>query len=417
MYEPLNTPYEYVGDIPALGGTALTELAQSFEELEATSLEPLFPSEIVNARTIVIERVYQGLGIAPIVKPGIPAGNFMEGDRVERKVVEPAYIREDDFLDQFLINDLRQVGTMNERYQPVQIIKDRVRKLVNRQNRRIEQFRIDCLLGGINYFDPRTNVSINVSTNLPDHNLFRYDGWNATLASGGDMGSGGFVAAKNLTNNKNRTEALLFTDTNGNAAVPWTNPDADIVRTLRLLKQYLANTNKNLPSDIVMSRDLFTVLQENNIIKTFSGAAGTGVNQTFGSILQLGPGGDITSIAGLNIILVDNLYSDPGGAGIMKMWPSNKVAVVSRYHVNDRSATLGRTAYCIGEAPDGRPGMWFRTGPDQQPPATPGRTMQMGNSFMPYAVYPNWIAILDVCEPSEIDSTLILRADLGYGTY
>jgi hypothetical protein len=134
-------------------------------------------------------------------------------------------------------------------------------------------------------------------------------------------------------------------------------------------------------------------------------------------MIGFGPGGDINMIAGLNIRVVSQMYSDPVDGVVKEMMPSNKAVLVARNHVNDKSLTLGHTQFCVGEAPDASPGLWMRTGPDMQPPNTPGRAMQMGDSFLPYAMYPQWIAVLDVCEPEDLDSTLILRADLDYGTF
>jgi hypothetical protein len=51
------------------------------------------------------------------------------------------------------------------------------------------------------------------------------------------------------------------------------------------------------------------------------------------------------------------------------------------------------------------------------PPAVPGRAMQMGDAFLPYAMYPQWISLLTVAEAEEIDENLILRSDLSYGTF
>lgn len=433
---PQNTPYEYVGDIPGLGSLQLTKLARSFEELYKSDLSDLFPNQTNPERTIVIETMQQGLSqILPIVKPGVPSGAFMPPERIFRRVVEPALFRMDEFIDQYLINQLRKPGTLNDLYPATEIIQRRVQKMVAWHNTTVDYFRVQVLLGGIDYTDPRTNVSINVSTLIPPHNLFRYDGYNAVVAAGAPLGFGGYVAASNFTNNKGRPEALMFGDTSGRAGIPWTDPDADIIRCLRLIKQYLKNTNKNVYTDIFMSHDLYTVLQENALIKAYAGTVGiithdasattnianrsleyiTSTNTP--AYISYGPGGDITQLAGLTIRLIDHTYTNPLTGEVTPMWPSNKVVIVARSHVNDRGATLGYTQHCVGEAPDGQPGMWMVTSQDHTPPLLPGRSMQLGNSFLPYATYPQWIAILDVCEPEDIDSKLILRADLSYGTF
>lgn len=429
---PTSTPYEYVGDVPALGSLQLTRLAKSYEQIDSQGLEDLFPTTQSEERTVVIETVKEGLGIMPIVAMGIPAGNFLEPERIERRYVQPAFVREDDFVDQALINQLRKVGTMNEKDPPIQIIQRRVAKLVNRHNRTRNLLQAMVLQGGINYTDPRTRQSINVSTQIPTHNYLRYDGWDGSVAANAAIGSTGYTAAKALTNNKGRKEALLFADRSMRAAVPWSHPQADIPRCLRLLKQYCLNTNKIVLTDMVMSRDLYTVIQENELIQAMMGSVG--VITTVGSngivnsanpisanmtapTVRFDSAGDVSSVAGLNIRKIDTLYRDPVDNVIKKMWPSNLVAIIAKAHHQDASATLGQTMEPVGESPDGTPGMWMRTGPDQMPPAVPGRAMQMGNCFLPYATYPQWIMLLTVAESGDIDENLILRADLSYGTF
>ncbi len=426
--QTITTPYEYVGDIAALGGLQLTKLAKSFEWLESTPLDMFFPDETINERTIVVERVIEGIGIAPIVRMGVPAGNFFGSERIERRVEQPAFTREDDFLDQGLINQIRRYGTLNEQDPINNIIARRTRRLVNRQNRTKDFLRAQVLQGGINYTDPRTNVSINVSTYIPTHNMFRYDGFDRNVGGGADITGTAFKAGKALTNSKGRPEALFFTDVSGFAGVPWTHPNADIIRCLRYIKHYLYNTNKNRYTDLVMSRDLYIILQENAFIKAYSGAIGMFVNAD-GAIVappassaappmvSFGPGGDITAIAGLNIILMDTMYGDPISGEVRFMWPSDLVAIVARNHVRDSSATLGFTHHCVGEAPDGRAGMWMRTGPDQQPPATPGRTMQLGNAFLPFAMYPQWIALINVCDQADLDANTFFSDDIANDTF
>jgi hypothetical protein len=434
---PSSTNYEYIGDVTALGSLNLTMLARSYEQIEIGSLDDVFPSQNIPERTITIEQVVEGLGIMPIVRFGVPAGNFAENERIRRREVSPAVVREDDFLDQGLINQLRKAGTYNDQYNPQQIIADRVRKMINRHKRTMDFFRAQVLLGGINYTDPRTNQSINVSTHIPVHNLFHYKGFNATVAANATITGTAYTAATALTNDKGRTEALLFTDANGRAGVPWTHPQADLVRTLRLIKHFLWKTNKNKFTEMVISSELYTVIQENEFVKAYSGQLGlfgdyaradgqpggrsitaTGVGAvTSPQFISYGPGGDIEAIAGVKIRILDGLFRHPQTNTVTNYWPPNKVALMAPRHYQDAQETLGLTHHCVGESPDASPGLWMRTGPDQQPPSPPGRTMQMGDSFLPFAKYPEWIAILTVCEATEINDTLILGSMESFGTF
>lgn len=427
------SPYSYIGDIPALGSLQLTELAKSFEQLEITPLTDFFPDRNIPERTIVTEQIIEGLGITPIVKFGVPNGGYMESNRVQSFMAHPAVVRENDYVDQHLINQLRKVGTVNQAWNPADIVKQRVQQLLNRHARVKDLFRAKALLGGIVYKDPRTNVSINASTNIPTHNFYSYDGFNATVASGASIPGTGFVAAGNLVNDKGRPEALLFKSTDGRAGVKWTDPKADLISCLQLIKQWLYNTNKNRFTELVISSDLMTIIMQNDYIKslmgipsllvlnqptsTVAGNAALGTGAAPASFITMGPGGDISSIAGLNIRIMDGLYRDPVTGKIQTFWPVNKVALVAKTAMNDRSASLGFTYHCSGEAIDGAPGLFMRSSDIAPPPATTGMTMQLGDAFLPVVTYPHWICILDVCEPEDVFAKQILQSNLEYGTF
>jgi hypothetical protein len=422
---PQSTPYQYVGDVTATGDLQLTLLARSFELMQPTNLDFLFPRQENPERLIVIERVINGIGIMPRVRFGVPnAGNYLTPSRIERRYVSPAAFRQDDFLDQALINQMRRVGSLNEAYTPAQIVADRVAQMVAEHQRTVAIYQAMVLLGGINYIDARTGEATTVSTQIPVHNFFRYNAWDAAVAANASVG-GGLTAATALVNTGRRA-ALLFQNAAGDqVGVPWSRQDADVPRALRLLKQYLWNTNKNRFTDIVMSGDLYTMLLENEVIKAYATGLGilgqrqaeVGLHGSPNPFHVTWADGELRQIAGLNIVLVDSLYRDPETNTVKKVWPPHKVALVARAHFNDPNETLGRTQFCVGESPDGTPGMWMREGPDQQPPSPPGRTLQMGDAFLPFAKYPEWIALVDVAEPDDLETGLFLRADIGYGTF
>lgn len=436
-FSPEITPYAYVGDIPSLGSLQLTMLARSFETLDIGGLEDLFPDVTINERTIVIEQIIEGLGIMPIVRFGVPGGGFVEPDRIRSMRVTPASVREEDFIEQALINQLREVGTVNQQWSPAEIVSRRVQKLINRHTRVKELFRSNTLLGGINYTDPRTGVSINVSTNIPAQNFFRYKGWNASVAANAVVPIAGtnYTANSALVNDAGRTEAAFFTSSDDKFGVPWTNPRANIVRCIQLIAQYLELTNKNRFTEIVMSPQLLTVIQSTNeYLKAYQGLPGLLVLNQPGSVAgnaavgasqsalptgwaTFGPGGRLTSIAGLRIREISGLYRDPVTNTVKVYWPANKVALIAPRDMQGGGATLGMTQHCVGESPDGTPGIYMRTSPDAAPPSPPGRVMQMGDAFLPFAVYPHWIANLTVCEPEELTSQLVLEANVNYGTF
>jgi hypothetical protein len=426
-FHPEITDYSYVGDLHSLGSLQLTMLARGFDIVEQGQFDDLFPSTMINERTIVIEQIVEGLGIMPIVRFGVPGGGFVEDDRIQRRLITPVVVREEDFIEQSFINQLREPGTMNSQWSPQQIIERRIQKLVNRHRRTVDLFRAKILLGGVSYTDPRTNYSIDVSTQIPAHNFFSYKGFSADIAANALFH--GYSANQAMTNDKGRPEAFLFRSTDERFGVPWTDDRADIAYTIRQLKQWLLNTNKNMVTEIIMHSDLLTILQENNLIKSYMGIPAalfmhngsadfaTANQQPPSSFVTLGPGGDLYSIGGLRIRVVNGLYRDPVDNQIKHWWPAHKVALVAAQHMNDPNAKLGMTQHCVGEAEDGSPGVYVRMSGSQEPPAPPGRVMQMGDAFLPFAIYPEWISILDVCEPDDIRANQILQSDLGFGTF
>ena len=423
--------YQDAGDIEALGSLQLTMLAESFGRIDKGDLEDLFPTKIIDERTIEVEQIIEGLGISPIVRPGVPNAIYSENRRARRFQATPAFIRENEVLDQYLINQLRKYGTTNELYTPTQIVADKIKQMMDRRKATIAMFRAGVLLGGIAYYDPRTDVSINVRTQIPAHNLFKYNGFNGTVATGATIPSTSYKAYGPLTNSKGRPEANLFTDTQGNAGVPWTDKFCDVARSIRLIKQYLWKTNKNKFTRLYMNTDLKTILEDNQLIQAAAGGIGLfGTNLPGGgnSVSATAVGGtaspanayrfvegELAAIGGCLIYEMDGLYRHPETNVLTNYWPTHKVALVASEHYQNPSEVLGMTWHCMGESPEEKAGLWMRSIPDVG--GVPSRTMQMGDAFLPVAKYPYWISVIDVTEPDYITNNLIISSDMGYGTF
>jgi hypothetical protein len=426
-FQGINTDWMYAGEENLYGELQLTELARSFNDLERTDLSPFFPDQTNPERTIIIEqRIEPVMGMMAVVEPGRPSGNFLQGPgRIRRRYVQPIMVREDDFLDQLLLNQMKRPGSFNEAYAPADIISERVQQLVRRHQNTIDYFRVHVILGGIHYTDANTNVTVDVPTHIPQHNLFKYDGWNDAVAADADIAGTPYKAAKALTNNKNRPEALFFTNMSGTeAAVPWTRHDADIVRSLRLIKHYLKQTNKNIFTHMILSGDLYTMLLENDGLRAQAGFLGnldqqwiqsSGISAPPGSFVRFIEG-DIAELCGLKIITHDDIIKDPETGLLRKVWPTHKVALIAGNHHKHPDVKLGRTQYCMGESPDETPGLWMRSfdHTSTPPPSPPGRSMQIGDAFMPFATYPEWISLIDVCEEGDLESGILLAADINF---
>lgn len=434
------TPYQYIGDEPSFGSLQLTMLARSFNDLAIGDLDVFFPPMMVNERTLIVEQLIEGHAIMPPAVAGIPNGQFLEPNRLRRFSVTPQIFREDDSIEQMYVNQLREPGTINTQRSAQDWIARRMQMMVNRHRRTKSIFQAKMLLGGWKYFDQRTKVGIDVSSNIPAHNFFSYNGWQTAEAADTDIDVMGrsYRTLNNLTP-KGRTEAAFFTSTDYRIGTPWTYPQADIVRGLQLMLNYLYITNKNKYTHIVMNSQLLSVITAvNEYLKTWQGFPGMAVinqpesaqgvagntalaasnNRPGPQHITFGPGGEITSIAGLKIVVLDGIWKNPANDNKLEVyWPAHKVALVAANSMSDPGATLGYTYHCSGEAKDGSPGLWVRSSEDAPLPSPPGLKVQMGDCFVPFPVYPHWIALLDVCEPEDLYTSLPILPDLGYGTF
>lgn len=357
---PSNTPWTGLGDLAALGTTALTTMAETFEQFPGDPGAQFFDVRTVNSSTVIVERMAEGVGIAPLVNPGFP-DVLTDNAQAERRTVTPAYTRESDYIPNHVINDLRKLGTPNEK-EGLEWIAKRMQRLVNRSNALFAVLRYQCLLGAIAYTDPRTNITINVSSNLPASNLI-------------DLNA-------------------------GPAARRWDNLNTSLpITDLRRFRQVVKNQGKTEPTDILMSSDLLTIIEENAQILARQEA----FNQT-GFVTY--SGGKLTQIAGMNVQTVDMIYQDPFTGRVRKVWPINKVWIGAKNNPQYPGMSLGYMDWTIGEAANMKPGIWSYTNDQNQPPAPPGRSLQVGNSGLPWLLYPNWTGILTVGDANALRALL-----------
>jgi hypothetical protein len=357
------TDYSSAGDIASLGTTVLTDMARAFEQFPGDPCAQFFPGRNIADQTIVIERLKRGVGIAPIVDRGQPDA-ITDSALVDRRIVQPVFVRESDFIPQDVINNLRQAGTLNEKV-GLEFVSERVRRLTDRNNHLWAVLRAQALLGGINYTDPRTGASINVNMQIPAGNL------RSLLPLGGS-----------------RT---------------WDNIAQSLpINDLRRFKQYIYTVAKTSPTHLVMRSSLKLLLELNKDI--VNRVEGSGARNAAGFVEYAN--GEITRIAGMEILVCDTLYDNPVTGTRDYVWPVNKVAVVAMRHEQAQGEFVGQTVYAVGEDPMGRSGLWMRSGPDTTPPAPPGRSVQMGNCGLPFLKYPDWVGILTVGNVSDIDNAI-----------
>lgn len=349
-----------VGDITALGTTQLTELAQTFEQFGGDPLARLFTTRTVNNNVIFRERLRKGLGVSPLVQLG---GNDRVTDSmtVEQQAILPFHVRESDFIPEYIVNMLRQPGTPNALWGE-QMVSERVQRLVARHNLFWQIMRTKMLLGGISYTDPRTGVNLSLSANIPGTNL------QSVASSANDFA--------NLTT-------------------------AKPIQVLRFFRSLIRNVSKADPSLLVMSSELRDILTMMTDVIARQEGFGAGPITKFVAFNDMG---ELSAIAGMKIETVDTIYEDPVTGVKQKVWPIEKIACVVESHPEAPGVTPGRLDYCIGEGPT--PGLWMRDGGPTLPPSAPGRSMQLGNSGVPYLQYPEWVGILTVSTPAALNALI-----------
>ncbi len=434
-FGPYISPAVTVANDSIPGEPIFTELAKSLVPLEAvTPLTELFPEEIIEERTVVIEQSYEGVDtIFPMVEMGKPDVVLSDNDGTRsRRYFQPLYIRRSMFVSHAEINSRVKPGTTNERWSPAEQIQIKMRRMVRQHNLTWNIYRAMMLLGGINYTDPRTGVGAAVSAQIPAHNLFAYN-----VAAG-------YRGRKEVSLFRGIVDANVA-DPGAAAGIPWTHPDAAIIECVQRFKRWFKDTNKSevtamyvgpeLRDIIVMNNEIKLALggwiprlganAGDNVIHNYNGTTGTGggilvpqggVAKMNGSIV-LGPDGDLVSIAGVPVRVVDTMYKDPVDGIVKRIWPKNKVVFVSEVDANGGREAVGRTQYCVSEESGGAPGLWTRTQEQTQIPAAPGMYVQMGNAGMPYIKYPYRVAHITVASVDDINNRLGVIGDLSFGSF
>jgi hypothetical protein len=418
-------------------------LLEGFSRIMPPDLENLFPTQYTPSRTVAFEQYFDSITMAPIVEMGKEFSLQLGSARRSRKrFANPLFTRQHIYIEDSAVNDLRAPGTYNDRLDPSAVIAQKIEDGYRYQQELITFLRYSVLLGGINYTDARSNASINVSTGIPQHNMFSYNGWGGTYPGGvavtnvaaqtpvPNVGDGNtYTAWDNLTATRGRMEALLFTDPQLNIGVPWTQRQADVASTVRRLKTWLTEVNKVGGWEIYMGGALYDALHSNDLIRRSSGmfsfvgnmdvvAGGrNGIYPMDGPVAPANAysfeGGDLVAISGCKINVVRGRYPSPENGQPELYWPPHQIVMVAPK--GNTGDTMGATWHCLGELRD-TVGPWIRSSENPPSPALPGTSIQMGDAFLPVAKYPHWISIINVCEPGSLNTGLYDDPLFSYGT-
>lgn len=435
-------------DIAALGGVVLTELAKTFENHQST-VGVFFPKRDIPAKKVEIEKVYGGVGMAPVVTPGQP-DVVGENSQVEKTTVDPVYGRETFNVDMDTINSLRMPGTMNEKYGR-QYIADEMKRYVGRNDLLFDFLRTQMIQGGVDYTDPRTNKRTQVSAGIPASHIITTvptKDWDDPTAPVVDdieemklvVRDDGKVPATHIfmtslrrskltRNNQVISRAESARDT---GFVVYKNGELVRIAGLEVVVQdtvYEALSAASVPTATV------TITQANpaegNNIYITAGGVNTGVYTAVagdtaakvaanlsnfingnpaipvvatvaGAVITLTPKSPllnqslvITTTGNITATVAGSPLAVTGGGlvkAVTKMIPDNKVVIACNGYGGD---PLGRTDYIIGEHPDSKPGIWSRAS-DTVPPAAPGALVQIGRAGLPYLLHPDWVVVRTV---------------------
>lgn len=437
---PISTPYldspyvaanEYIQRHDLLPEPVLTELAETeMLNLPQTPLKELFPEELIDERVVMFNHNIDPVpSIWPFVQAGAPdvVVNSQGGVTISR-YYQPFYIRRSFALSWEEVNHRIRPGT-NERWSPAEQLAKRIREELIGHETTWNVYRAQMLLGGISRTDPLTGVSVEMTSFIQPHNVFRYD----------------VVEGYEGRNEKNMFRTIMQSNTPGvvTGGVPWTDPDAAIVDFIYRLKRWNRMQNKTELTEMLVSEELFEAILMNNEIRSLMGTTvyrpgtvdgDTTLDNTDGSggatVLPQGAflsprmvrvgidsaSGDLISIAGIVVKKVETMFKDTDGT-IKFVWPKNRVVFVAGRDSQGRNVPIGRTQYCIGESAEQRPGLWTREDASTRIPNAPGMAMQMGNAGAPYLKYPNRVIQVIPCSIEDIEDKQLLIPDLAYGMF
>ncbi|MFM6402261.1 MAG: hypothetical protein ACKPFF_36745, partial [Planktothrix sp.] len=259
-FSPLNGPFTPSSSDMYPGEPIYTEVAKSFINIMGrTPLTELFPEEVIKERLVIIEVEHEAYpSLMPIVewnKPDVITGS--NPNRKSIRPVQPLVVRESKFISHAELNVRLRPGSMNEFWNPEEQIAEIIKKMVESHNLTFDVFRGMMLMGGINLADTRTATSVNVSANIPRHNI-----WDYTITEGYRARNESSLFLK--IHDMNEPNAL-------SQGTPWTDPNSDILGMVQKFSRWFAQTNKSRITAMYMSADLAHIISFNNQVKLYAG--------------------------------------------------------------------------------------------------------------------------------------------------
>jgi hypothetical protein len=146
--------------------TTLNKLVQKLPTAPTLAFTNMFPEVRALSDSIEWEVEYGSAGMTPFVAPGAVAPKIGV-DGIGSGSAKVAYMKEAGFLDEVVLNNLRQVGTDRGKEQGVRQVAKMVQKLRNRMDRRREWMMSNAVLhGGFSYL-AKGGTRITVNYGIP----------------------------------------------------------------------------------------------------------------------------------------------------------------------------------------------------------------------------------------------------------
>lgn len=371
-YSGMTTPF----GVHTAGHAFLTEVAREIQQIQVMDPTRIFlPLRSIPERELRVEQRDGDLRLVGIVKAGQP--NKLDTFPTARSfTATPALFRRGAYWDMELINHLRKVGTDSEVW-GLEQVREKLGELLNGIELMFSKMRAQLLTGGINILDQETGNSVLADSGIPTGNLY-------TVGSGALSGS---AVWSDITN-------------------------AKPVDDMRELQYLMMLEGRNNVTDMVMARPMLELLSRNKQVLEYLPGTDTGLHNL--GLVSFGAGGLLTSLCGVRIHVHEMLHDDYVSAntiGRRYIWPVNKIVFLSASHPGIPGQALGSTVMTLGEHPQGKPGVYVRSGASRMddlddPTLAAGLKVQVGCAGIPILYKPSWVHVLTACTVNNIETAL-----------
>lgn len=181
------------GDIPALRLEVLNKVIQKMPTANNLFFMNLFSSQQYDSDTIRWILEYGTSGMTPFVSPGAPAPTMGDEGLYSEGSARAAYWKEKVFLDETMLNNLREPLTQAQYYTAERQLARQQRRLRNRCTRRREWMVAKMLFDGVMSYQRQGAVKFTVNYGIPSNHKVTLTGddvwWDSNTGEPGSTAS------------------------------------------------------------------------------------------------------------------------------------------------------------------------------------------------------------------------------------